>query len=102
MNRIRVLIVESSSTSRQTLNRLLRRNRELEVVGAVASGRLALAQLKDLKPDVIVLDVCEPEREGLKTLGEIRKADSTVRVIILSELTVSEWICHPAILRGGI
>ena len=87
MKRIRVLIVDGDTTSRQTLLRLLDRDQELEIVGAVASERLALAKLSDLSPDVVLLDVALPEREGLKTLAAMRETHLALPIIMFSRLT---------------
>ncbi|MFO0871479.1 MAG: chemotaxis-specific protein-glutamate methyltransferase CheB [Pirellulales bacterium] len=87
MKQIRVLIVDGVSTTRQTLQRLLDQDRELEVVGAVASGRLALSRLNDLCPDLVLLDVALPELEGLQTLAALRKTHPTLPVIMFSSLT---------------
>lgn len=87
MKSIRVLIVDGASTTRQTLSRLLNQDRELEVVGATATGRLALAKLSELSPDLIVLDVARPELEGLKTLAAIRETHPQLPVVVFSQLT---------------
>lgn len=87
MKPIRVLIVDGASTTRQTLSRLLNQDRELEVVGATATGRLALAKLGELRSDLIVLDVARPDLEGLKTLAAIREAHPQLPVIVFSQLT---------------
>lgn len=87
MKRIRVLIVDGAPLTRQMTRGLLDRDPEFEVVGAVASGRLALANLSDLNPDVVLLDVTLPDREGLKTLAAVRDAHPTLPVIMFSQLT---------------
>ncbi|MDB5391517.1 MAG: protein-glutamate methylesterase CheB, partial [Planctomycetaceae bacterium] len=73
MKPIRVLIVEGASTTRQTLSRVLGQDAELEVVAATATGRLALAKLSDLGPDVVLLYISRPDKEGLKTHTSIRE-----------------------------
>ncbi len=87
MKRIRLLIVDGSSTARHTLSRLFDQHREFEIVAAVASGRMALAKLQDLHPDVVVLDVARPDMEGLKTLATIRETHPALPVIMFSRLT---------------
>lgn len=87
MNLIRVLIVEESSLIRRKLTAILGSNPELNVVAAVATGRLALANLHDLVPDVVLLDVSPPEREGLKTLASLRNASPDIPIIVFSQLT---------------
>ncbi len=87
MRRIRILIADGSSITRQTLRRLFDLDPELEVVGATAAGRSALAQLVELKPDVVLLDVAEPDREGLKTLAAVRETHPALPVLMFSRLT---------------
>lgn len=87
MNRIRVLLVESSSLTRQTLSRLLGRDLDLEVVAATATGRLALSHLNELNPDLVLLDIAGPEKEGLITLKAIRGTHPRLPVVIFSALT---------------
>ncbi len=87
MNLIRVLVVEESSLIRRKLTAILGSNPELNVVAAVATGRLALANLHDLVPDVVLLDVSPPEREGLKTLASLRNSSPDIPIIVFSQLT---------------
>ena len=87
MQRIRVLIVDGVSTTRQLLGRVLQRDMDLEVVAAVAGGRLALARLSELRPDVVLLDVALPELEGLQTLAAVRETHPHLPVIVFSGLT---------------
>ena len=87
MKRIRVLIVDGVSTTRQLLSRVLQRDMDLDVVAAVAGGRLALARLNELRPDVVLLDVALPELEGLQTLASVRETHPHLPVIVFSGLT---------------
>jgi two-component system chemotaxis response regulator CheB len=87
MNRIRILIVDGSSAMRQKLQRLLDRDPDLEVVGTAANGQLALARLPHQRPDLVLVDVAQPEMEGLKTLAALREAYPILPVMIFSQLT---------------
>ncbi len=87
MSRIRVLIVDSSSITRETLRQLLGSDRDLEVVAVTASGIVALSKVNDLNPDVVLLDVAKPDMEGLKTLAVLRETHPTLPVIMFSRLT---------------
>ena len=83
----RVLIVDDSVVVRKALSDILSRDPELEVAGLAANGRLALAKLQTLQPDVILLDIEMPEMNGLEALPEIRKLQPRIPIIMFSTLT---------------
>ena len=87
MSRIRVLIVDSSSITREMLRQLLGGDRDLEVVAVTASGIVALSKVSELNPDVVLLDVAKPDMEGLKTLARLRELHPALPVIMFSRLT---------------
>ena len=87
MSKIRVLIVDDAVVIRQILTGLLAGDPEIEVVGTAANGRIALAKIPQVNPDVITLDVEMPEMDGLQTLKEIRKLYTRLPVIMFSTLT---------------
>ncbi len=86
MIQIRVLIVEDSSLIRRKMAEILGRHPDLKVVAAVATGRLALANLHDLIPDVVLVGVSLPEKEGLKTLATLRQSSPELPIIVFSRL----------------
>ena len=87
MNPIRILIVDESSVSRDALRKILGADADLEIVAVTGSGKVALARLTELNPDVVLLDVIEPEKEGLKTLAALRQKAPSLPVIMFSQLT---------------
>jgi two-component system, chemotaxis family, protein-glutamate methylesterase/glutaminase len=87
MRRIRVLIVDDSVTIRKLISDLVSAQPELEVAGVAANGRIALAKIPQVCPDVITLDLEMPELDGLQTLAEIRKTHPHLPVIMFSSLT---------------
>jgi two-component system chemotaxis response regulator CheB len=58
-----------------------------EVVGSAANGKIALAKIPQVNPDIVTLDIEMPEMDGLQTLVEIRKAYPRLPVIMFSSLT---------------
>jgi two-component system chemotaxis response regulator CheB len=84
---IRVLVVDDSAVIRRQLTDVLSSDRELAVVAAVGSGRLALARIHELKPDLITLDVEMPGMDGIETLIQIRKLYPRLPVVMFSTLT---------------
>lgn len=78
----RILIVDDEERFRLTLRKLLAaKGMDAEAVG---SGKEALERLKEKPFDVILLDVKMPEMNGIEALGEIKKIDPNLEVIILT------------------
>jgi two-component system chemotaxis response regulator CheB len=87
MSRIRVLVVDDAVVVRRIVTDVLAADPEIEVVGTAANGRLALAKLAQLAPDLVTLDIEMPELDGLATLVELRKTHPRLPVIMFSTLT---------------
>ena len=87
MRKIRVLVVDDAVVVRRMVADLLSADPDLEVVGTAANGRLALAKLPQLTPDLVTLDIEMPEMDGLETLVGLRKAYPRLPVIMFSTLT---------------
>src|SRR5262245_50067934 len=87
MAKIRVLIVDDAVVIRRLLADELARDPALEVVGTAANGRIALARMAQVNPDVVILDVEMPDMDGLATLKELRKTYPRLPVIMFSALT---------------
>ena len=87
MPKIRVLVVDDAVTFRRLVADELARDPALEVAGTAANGRIALAKMIQVNPDVVILDVEMPELDGLATLAELRKTWPRLPVIMFSALT---------------
>lgn len=87
MPKIRVLVVDDAVIVRSRVSKILSSDPELEVVGVAANGRIALAKIPHVNPDVIVLDVEMPEMNGLETLAAIRQIYPQLPVIMFSTST---------------
>ena len=69
--RRRVLVVDDSTFMRMVLRRIIEAGSELTVVGEARNGREAVALARDLKPDIITMDVEMPELDGLAAMKQI-------------------------------
>jgi len=87
MTRIRILVVDDSVVIRKVLSNTLEEDHELEVVGAASDGRLGLAKIAQLHPDLVTLDVEMPVMNGLETLAALRRLYPKLPVVMFSTLT---------------
>jgi two-component system, chemotaxis family, protein-glutamate methylesterase/glutaminase len=87
MKPIQILVVDDSVVIRKLLADTLSNDSTLEVVGTASDGRIALAKLAQLKPDLITLDIEMPVMNGLETIAAIRKSNPKLPVIMFSTLT---------------
>jgi two-component system chemotaxis response regulator CheB len=87
MTRIRILVVDDSVVIRKLLSDTLSGDPALEVVGVASDGRIALAKIPLLNPDLITLDIEMPVMDGLQTLAAVRKLYAKLPVIMFSTLT---------------
>ena len=87
MKKIRVLVVDDSVVIRRLLTDILSQDPEIELAGTAANGRIALAKLPQVNPDIVTLDIEMPELDGLGTLPALRQAYPKLPVIMFSTLT---------------
>ena len=81
----RVLIVDDSSFMRKSLTHILESDPSIEVVGTAADGEDAIGKVKQLHPDVVLLDIEMPGMDGLTALAHIM-AEQPTPVLMLSAL----------------
>ena len=87
MSKIRVLVIDDAVVVRKIVTDLITSDPALEVAGTAANGRIGLAKIPQVNPDIITLDVEMPEMDGLQTLAAIRKQYPLLPVIMFSTLT---------------
>jgi two-component system, NarL family, response regulator NreC len=91
-SQIRVLIVDDHPLVRSGLRRVLEQEKDIEPVGEAGTGRDAVLQARDLRPDVIVLDVVMPDQSGLEVLPLLMHEQPTVKVLMLSMLDDPRYV----------
>ena len=81
----RVLIVEDHESMRETLNAAFTATGKYAVVGELPSADLAPLYCQQLKPDLVLMDVCtEGGASGLKAVGLLREQDREVKIIVMT------------------
>ncbi len=86
MDKIKVLICDDSALMRKTLERIINSDRELEVIGKARDGEDAVLKARELRPDVITMDINMPVIDGITSL-QIIVEEKIAPVIMVSSLT---------------
>ena len=81
----KVLIVDDAAFMRMMLKDILTKN-GYEVVGEAENGNKALEKYKELKPDLVLMDITMPEVDGISALKNIRKEDGNAKVVMCSAM----------------
>lgn len=95
----RVLIVDDTVFMRMSLKMMLENN-GFEVVGEAENGKVGVRKYKELKPDIVTMDITMPEMTGIEALKEIRNLDPKAKVIMVSALG-QEPMVKEAVLNGA-
>jgi two-component system, NarL family, nitrate/nitrite response regulator NarL len=89
---VRILIADDHPIFRDGLKRLLESEGEFKVIGEACDGVEAVAMARQLIPEVMLLDLAMPRRQGLDTLRELSSDARSVRVILLTAAAEKEQI----------
>ncbi len=89
---ISVVLAEDHSVVRQGLCSLLKADGGFSILGEAKNGREAVALARDLKPDVVLLDVAMPELNGLEAARQIFEFSPRARILILSAHGDDEYV----------
>ncbi len=84
---IRVLVVDDTVTYRRIVSDSLSTIPGISVVGSAPNGRIALARIEQLRPDILTLDLEMPVMDGLELLRQLKQSGSDVGAIVLSGIT---------------
>ncbi len=98
---IRILLVDDHSVVRQGLRMFLSLDPELEVVGEAADGAEALQRVRELQPDVVLMDLLMPVMDGVTAIGAIRREHPDVEVIALTSV-LEDALVIGAVRAGAI
>jgi DNA-binding NarL/FixJ family response regulator len=81
---IRLVIADDHAMWREGLGRILDEQQDMIVVGEAADGRAAVALVKEKRPNVILLDISMPEKDGIEVTKDITRLRSPTKVLILT------------------
>jgi two-component system response regulator NreC len=81
--KIKLLLADDHTILRQGLRRILESEPDMTVVGEAATGSEAVKRAKQLKPDVVIMDISMPDQDGIESMRQILK-NTGCRVVILT------------------
>jgi len=84
MKKLRILLADDHKMVRDGLRLLIDSQRDMRVVGEAGNGKEALQQARDLKPDVVVMDLSMPEVNGLQATERLKAERSGIKVVALT------------------
>ena len=100
MNQIRVLVADDHRVTRTALKHIFAVDPEMDVVAEATNAEEVFEKAKELQPDVIVLDIHMPGKDGLETLKQLRKEQNNTPVVILT-LSPPERMKNAAMSAGA-
>jgi DNA-binding NarL/FixJ family response regulator len=97
---ISVLIVDDQKIVREALVSLIGLLPGIRVVGAAADGDDAVRQAVELRPDVVLMDLNMPRRNGVQATAELRRELPDTAVVVLTTFSDDDWV-FPALQAGA-
>jgi len=87
----RILIIDDSTVQRTILRKYLEKENH-EIVGEAKNGQEALGLYKELKPDIVLLDIVMPDANGISILDQIMNYDNNANIIMCSATALKNVI----------
>lgn len=92
LKRVRILVADDHPMIRAGLKALIAKEPAFELVGEAVTGIEAISKTRELRPDVVLMDLKMPELGGLAAIQEIRKTDESVNIVIFTTFNGEEDI----------
>lgn len=84
MTMVRVVVADDHPIVRSGIRELLERTVDIEVIGEASTGKEALKLVREMVPDILLLDMQLPDMQGIEVARELHQSGSTVKILVLS------------------
>jgi NarL family two-component system response regulator LiaR len=99
--KIGILVVDDHAIVREGLRAIIDSKADMEVVGEAADGVEAVLLAKTLQPDVILMDIIMPHKDGIEAINEIIQENHRAKILVLTSYTEDEKV-FAAIKAGAM
>jgi DNA-binding NarL/FixJ family response regulator len=99
MGKITVLLAEDHAVVREGLAELIRRETDMEVAGEAGDGAEAVRLVKQLRPDIVLMDIAMPGLNGIEATRQIKSALPQTKILVLTAYDNPEFIA--AMIEAG-
>ena len=94
MNKIKVLLADDHTIVRIGLSALLATQPDIDVVGEADNGDAAVKAALKLRPDIVIMDLMMPKKDGVAATAELHEKLPEAKVIVLTSYVASDGIAH--------
>lgn len=99
-DRTRILLAEDHNTVREGIKMLVNAQPDMQVVGEAADGYAAIAKTRELRPDLLVMDISMPELNGLKATEKLRREFPDLKILTLTRHTDDGYLQQ--LIKAGV
>jgi DNA-binding NarL/FixJ family response regulator len=89
---ITIVLADDHAIVRQGLKKILKEEKDIQVIGEAKNGRDAVNKVQELTPDIVIMDIAMPELNGIEATRQIKQAGIETKIIILSMHDHSRYI----------
>lgn len=99
-DKIRVVVVDDTAETRETIRKLLQFESDIDVVGMARNGREGLQLAREMRPNVVLMDINMPDMDGIAATRAIVKDVPTIQIVIVSVQQDTDYL-RQAMLAGA-